>query len=97
MLCFTYWYNWINPLKFFFKTTILFLILPSVILWYIFFIYNDFLALIPIKYEILVGLVFTYFCTTLYIYFNAFEGLFKKFLDFLNNNKLKRFYKIFTN
>ena len=66
MFCLTYLYNKLCPLPLSFKTTILLLILPSIIFWYIFFLYNDFLALLPIKYEVFMGLLLIYFYITLY-------------------------------
>ena len=70
MFYFIYGYNKLDPFILSFKTTLLFLILPSIIFWYIFFIYNDFLALLPVKWEIFVGLLFTYFYVTLYLYYS---------------------------
>lgn len=81
--CLIYWYNKLNPFTLSFKTTLLFLILPSIIFWYIFFIYNDFLALLPVKCEIFVGLLLAYFYITLYLYNNP-KITFTVFLILLN-------------
>lgn len=78
MFCFIYWYNKLDS----FKTTLLFLILPSMIFWYIFFIYNDFLALLPVKWEIFIGLLFIYSYITLYLYCNVKITLFGDFTTF---------------
>jgi hypothetical protein len=68
MFYFTYVYNKITPFKMTIRKTIVFLIIPNLIFWYIGFVYNDFLCLTPISYELFVTLLFTYIYLLLYIF-----------------------------
>jgi hypothetical protein len=68
MFYFTYVYNKITPFKMTIRKTIVSLIIPNLIFWYIGFVYNDFLCLTPISYELFVTLLFTYIYLLLYIF-----------------------------
>lgn len=67
MLSFTYIYNQMNFLDFSLRSVIGFLSLPSILFWYVAFVYNDFLSLTPIEYESFVHLAFLYMYVILYI------------------------------
>lgn len=41
--------------------------IPSILFWYIAFVYNDFLSLTPVKYELFISLLFSYLCILIYI------------------------------
>jgi hypothetical protein len=68
MLYFTYIYNKIAPFKMTARKIVFFTIIPNLIFWYIGFVYNDFLSLTPISYELFVFLLFTYTYLLLYIF-----------------------------
>ena len=63
-------YNFKVPTKISLRTAISILIIPNVILWYIVFIYNDFLSLTPIRYEIFEALFIIHAYGTIYLFFN---------------------------
>ena len=71
MLYFTYLYNRIQPIRMSLRIGIIFLAIPSIIFWYIAFVYNDFLCLTPISYECLVSLVFIYSYLMTYIFWEC--------------------------
>lgn len=71
MLYFTYVYNKIRPIKMSLRLSVVFLIIPSIIFWYIIFVYNDFLCLTPIKHEILICLLFFYVYIMAYIFWEC--------------------------
>ena len=68
MLGFTYLYNQMNFINFSLKFVIGFLTLPSILFWYLAFVYNNFLSLTPIEYEAFVHLAVLYFYAIFYIY-----------------------------
>jgi hypothetical protein len=68
MFYFTYVYNKITPFKMTARKIILFLTIPNLIFWYIGFVFNDFLCLTPISYELFITLLFTYTYLLLYIF-----------------------------
>jgi hypothetical protein len=68
MFYLTYVYNKINPFKMTVRKTIILLTIPNLIFWYIGFVYNDFLCLTPISYELFIALLFTYTYLLLYIF-----------------------------
>jgi hypothetical protein len=68
MFYFTYVYNKINSFKMTTREIILFTTIPNSIFWYIGFVYNDFLSLTPISYELFIVLLFTYTYLLLYIF-----------------------------
>jgi hypothetical protein len=70
MFYFTYLYNQINPTVLSKKTTLLLFNIPTIILWYMAFVYNDFLCLNPMSYETFMGLFFLYFYATFYLLVN---------------------------
>ena len=71
MFCLTYLYNQFSYVKISLRVTLLLINIPSLILWYVAFVYNDFLAINPIPYEILAFLFFTYTYLILYIILNS--------------------------
>jgi hypothetical protein len=44
---------------------------PSILFWYVAFVYNDFLSLTPMKYEVLVSLLFFYLYILIYIIYKT--------------------------
>lgn len=70
MFYFIYLYNQVNPTVLSKKTTLLLFNIPTIILWYVAFVYNDFLCLNPISYETFMGLFFLYFYGTFYFLTN---------------------------
>lgn len=73
MFYFTYLYNQINPLVLSKKIALLLFNVPIIILWYMAFVYNDFLSLNPIPYEMFISLFFIYFFITFYLLTNVFD------------------------
>jgi hypothetical protein len=86
MLYFTFVYNRIKPIILPPRTTILLLLIPSTLIWYTVFIYNDFLSLTPLTNELFIGLFFVYSCFLIYIFFQIsnkrLKNLFKRLLNF---------------
>lgn len=70
MLGLTYLYNQISYVNLSLRTTLLLLNIPSLILWYITFVYNDFLAINPISYEFFIGLFLIHSYLILYLILN---------------------------
>lgn len=66
MLCFNCLYNLIYSVKIPAKVIVLILTIPSIIFWYVAFVYNDFLSLTPMKSEMFV-ILFFYLCVLLFI------------------------------
>lgn len=60
MLYFTYIINKVKPFRLTLRGLLFFLSIPNFIFGYIVFVYNDFLALNPISYELLIAVVFIY-------------------------------------
>lgn len=67
MLCFSYFCNLITFTKVSLRTIAFALTIPSVIYWYVAFIYNDFLSLVPIRYEAFICLFLLYLYFLIYI------------------------------
>jgi hypothetical protein len=83
MFYFTYINNQVKPRIMTIKWTIIFLITPNLIFWYIGFVYNDFLCLNPISYEMFMSILFTYFYLMIYLFF--FDQIkTEKHISFLN-------------
>jgi hypothetical protein len=68
MLYFTFVSNRIKPTILLPRTAILFLLIPSTLIWYAIFIYNDFLSLTPLTNEFFIGLFFVYTYFLIYIF-----------------------------
>lgn len=68
MLYFTYLYNKVSPFEIATRKAILLLIIPNIIFWYISFVYNDFLSLTPISFELFLTILFIYTYIILYIF-----------------------------
>ena len=66
MFYFTYLYNRIKPIHVSARIILLLFNIPTLILWYIAFVYNDFLCITPINYETFMSLFFAYTYFTLY-------------------------------
>jgi hypothetical protein len=67
MFYLTYIYNQINPLILTPRISVLFLNIPSSILWYVAYHYNDFLCINPISKEFFVSLMFIYWYVMIYV------------------------------
>nr|YP_009495409.1 hypothetical protein [Cylindrotheca closterium]AWQ64056.1 hypothetical protein [Cylindrotheca closterium] len=68
MLCSIYLYDQVSPLKISLRTNICLLLIPSIIFWYIAFVFNGFLCLTPISHEILVSLLFIHTYILIYVF-----------------------------
>lgn len=62
-----YFCNLIQPTKISLKTATIIVVLPSVLFWYVISVYNNFLCINPIKYEILILIICFYSYILLYI------------------------------
>lgn len=62
--------NLVTPIKTNLKTAIFISILPNLIFWYIFIIYNNFLSVNPFQHEFLVFVLFCYTYVLLSIVLN---------------------------
>lgn len=71
MFGFTYLYNQVSPFHITIRTAILLFNVSGVILWYVAFVYNDFLSIDPISYESFICLFFVYIYLTLYLYLES--------------------------
>ena len=69
MLCITYTLSQTDLFKLSLKSGIILSNIPMSVLWYIIFVYNDFLNLNPVAYELLLILLFTYILIVVYLYF----------------------------
>lgn len=67
MLYFTYFYNKMTPRVLSMKMGLIFFNVPANILWYIAFVYNDFLCINPVPHEIFMSLLFMYVYATIYL------------------------------
>lgn len=67
MFLLTYLYNCIFYVKISPYFVFLSSALPSLLFWYVAFVYNDFLSLTPMKYETLIGLLLFYLYVLVYI------------------------------
>jgi hypothetical protein len=70
MLYFTYRYNRITPLFLSTRLVLLIFNVPAFLLWYVTFVYNDFLCLNPVSYEMFMSLLLMYVCLVLYLFVN---------------------------
>jgi hypothetical protein len=61
-------YNLMDPEHVSSRIFLIFLTIPSAIFWYIAFVYNDFLCLTPISYELFVALLFSFVYLVLYLF-----------------------------
>lgn len=71
MLYCTYIYNRINPRTLSTKMIIVLFNIPIILLWYIAFVYNDFLCINPMPYEMFMSLLFIYAYIILYLFINS--------------------------
>ena len=71
MLYFTYLYDQAYPIKISLRTNICLLFIPSIILWYIAFVYNDFLCLTPMSHETLVSILFFHIYIMIYTFWES--------------------------
>jgi hypothetical protein len=86
MFYFTYLQNRINPAVLSTKMILILFNIPTIILGYITFVYNDFLCLNPISSEMFMSLFFIYASVTLYLFINFSRELCK--IVFFTNYKL---------
>lgn len=68
MFCFTYYYNKISPFILTLRKAIVLLSIPHIVFWHIAFVYNDFLCLNPISYELFLTFLFTYIYVLIYVF-----------------------------
>ena len=68
MLCLTYLYNKFLPSKVSLRNALVLFNISGLILWYVGFVYNDFLSINPISYETFMGYFFIYTYLVLYFY-----------------------------
>jgi len=68
MFIFTYTFNKFKPTIIPIRTALLLFNIPITILWYIAFVYNDFLSITPVTYETFMSLFFIYTYLTLYLF-----------------------------
>jgi hypothetical protein len=67
MLYLTYIYNKVNPSILTPRISVLFLSIPSTLVWYIAYHYNDFLCINLISEEFFISLMFIYWYVIIYI------------------------------
>lgn len=70
MFYFTYLYNRIVPQFLSVKAVLLVFNIPAFLLWYVVFVYNDFLCLNPISYEMFMSVSLAYLCIVGYFSIN---------------------------
>lgn len=68
MLCFIYLYNLVSYVNISLRIVVIVSSIPSIIFWYVAFVYNDFLSLTSIKYEMFISGLFIYLYMTIYIF-----------------------------
>lgn len=68
ILCLLYFYNLVNHTSISLRVVILISSIPNIIFWDVAFVYNDFLSLTSIRYEIFVSLLFIYVYVIIYIF-----------------------------
>jgi hypothetical protein len=66
MFYLTYIYNQVNPLILTRRISAFFLSIPSILLWYIAYRYNDFLCINPISEEFFISLMLIYWYALIY-------------------------------
>lgn len=81
---FTYFYNQINPKILSKKIVLLLFSIQSTMMWYVGFIYNDFLCLNPMPHEMFLNLFVLYFFITIYFISKLFYAI-KFYLNILTN------------
>ena len=68
MLCLVYLQHKFGSTKILFRSGLLLFNIPLSLLWYLIFVYNDFLSLNPVPYEFLVSMYFIYIYILGYLY-----------------------------
>ena len=71
MFYFTYLYDQVYIIKISLRTNVCLLLIPSIIFWYIAFVYNDFLCLAPMSHEILVSILFFHAYIMIYVFWEC--------------------------
>ena len=71
MLYFIHLYDQVSPIEISLRTNLCVSFIPSIIFWYIAFVYNDFLCLTPISYEILVSILFFHIYILIYVFWEC--------------------------
>ncbi len=67
MFYFIYLYNQVKPISISSKAVLLLFNIPTLIFWYVIFVYNDFLSINPTSHEIFISWFFIYFYSMLYL------------------------------
>lgn len=75
MFWFTYLYNCVFGVKISPYFVFVSSAVPSILFWYVAFVYNDFLSLTPMKYEVFVSLLFFYLYILIYITYKTVYGI----------------------
>jgi len=70
MFYFIYLYNQLKPISLSSKLVLLLFNIPTLVFWYIGFVYNDFLSINPVSSKVFVSWLFIYLYLTLY-FFNS--------------------------
>jgi hypothetical protein len=66
MFYFIYLYNQVKPINISLKSLLLLFNIPTLIFWYIGFVYNDFLSINPTPHEVFISWFFIYLYLMLY-------------------------------
>jgi hypothetical protein len=66
MFYFMYLYNQVKPTSISSKAVLLLFNIPTLIFWYVIFVYNDFLSINPVAYEVFISWLFIDFYLMLY-------------------------------
>nr|AEP20735.1 ORF105 [Kryptoperidinium foliaceum endosymbiont] len=66
-----YLYNLISPIALSLRETLLLFNVPTLILWYLVFVYNDFLCLNPISHQTFISLFIFYLYFNFYFYYKS--------------------------
>ena len=77
MLYFIFLFNMLHPEHMSYRVVIIVFTIPSAIFWYIAFVYNDFLCLTPISYELFMVLFFSYAYSMIYLFFSSHANTLK--------------------
>jgi hypothetical protein len=67
IFCLVYLHNLVNYTNMSSRIIVITSSIPIIIFWYVAFVYNDFLSLTSIKYEMFVGVLFVYLYLIIYV------------------------------
>ena len=71
MFYLSYLYHQTHPAKVPLLMNVCLLVIPSIIFWYIAFVYNNFLCLTPLSQEVLVSMVFFHIYVMVYVFWEC--------------------------